>query len=90
MTGRPAPGAPRTAGRAATPGPWPPLALPGLYIDLGDWHRKGRFWVREPYAELRCAAGCEHYAHGADAVERFLEDLDELDHPGPLDDEQES
>lgn len=65
-------------------GAWPPLDLPGLHIYLGEnthpWSPRWGVWLREPYAELRCASGCEHHASGAAAVATFLEHLNDL-HP---------
>jgi hypothetical protein len=65
-------------------GPWRPLDYPGLHIDLGEntkpWSPQWGVWVREPYAELRCATGCEHHAHGTHAVAEFLEHLSDLQH----------
>lgn len=69
---------------------WPPRAHPGLYVDLGEhsrpWAPERGVWIRPPYAELRCPAGCEHYAYGALEVPFFLARLDHLTHPGPPDD----
>lgn len=88
MTGPSAPSPP--AGRAAHPGPqagqWPPALLPGLWVDLGDWHSKRHVWLRPPAARFTCRHGCAYDAYGARDVARLTEHIDE-DHarqcPGP-------
>ncbi|MGW6739695.1 hypothetical protein ACWGDX_02925 [Streptomyces sp. NPDC055025] len=63
------------------------MTLPGLYIDMGEharpWSPQRDWWLRQPYAELRCPAGCVHPAAGAAAVIRLLSSLDTLRHNPP-------
>lgn len=83
MTGRPAPSTPRGGPPA---GPWPPSALPGLQVYMGEHTRpwapdRGR-WLHHPAAELRCPHGCRAYASGAQAVVTFLATLAARHAPG--------
>uniref|UniRef100_A0AAU2A246 Uncharacterized protein n=1 Tax=Streptomyces sp. NBC_00093 TaxID=2975649 RepID=A0AAU2A246_9ACTN len=43
---------------AASVGPWPPALLPGLWVDLGDWHTKRQVWLKLPSARFTCRHGC--------------------------------
>lgn len=52
-------------------GSWPPAGLPGLWVDLGDWHHKREVWLRLPQARYRCRHGCAIAAQGADNVTQF-------------------
>lgn len=88
MTGPSVPSPP--AGRAAHGGPqtgwWPLAYLPGLWVDLGDWHYKRHVWLRLPYARFTCRHGCVYDASGALAVAHLTAHID-TDHarecPGP-------
>lgn len=88
MTGPSVPSPP--AGRAAHRGPqtgwWPLAYLPGLWVDLGDWHSKRHVWLRPPAARFTCRHGCAYDAYGAAAVAHLTEHVDD-DHarecPGP-------
>ncbi|MEV6125143.1 hypothetical protein AB0M23_32325 [Streptomyces sp. NPDC052077] len=72
MTGRPAPTAPRPGRAAPAPSGHRPAAdLPGLWVDLGDWHSKRRIWLRLPAARFTCRHGCVHEAFGAADVADF-------------------
>lgn len=65
---------------------WPPALLPGLWVDLGDWHRKREVWLRLPEARFTCRHGCTYEAHGAADVAALTTRID-TDHartcPGP-------
>ncbi|MEV0963295.1 hypothetical protein AB0J25_12015 [Streptomyces sp. NPDC049910] len=79
------------AAKARRGGPWPPLDYPGLHVDLGEhtkpWSPEYGVWLRQPYAELRCAAGCTHHAHGAEQVAFLLANLGRLQHDPPTEQE---
>lgn len=60
----------------ATAGPWPPALLPGLWVDLGDWHTKRREWLRQPAARFTCRHGCHREAFGARDVAEFTARID--------------
>lgn len=67
-------------------GRWPPADLPGLWVDLGDFHSKRGLWLRLPQARFTCRHGCAYTAQGADDVTQFTAGID-TDHardcPGP-------
>lgn len=76
---RPAPEPQPTAVRApvaAVAAPWPPALLPGLWVDLGDWHTKRQVWLRPPAARFTCRHGCSHEAFGAADVIAFTARID--------------
>jgi hypothetical protein len=49
--------------------------MTGLYVDCGHYSSAAHRWVREPYAELTCRAGCAFHAAGAGEVARFCRDV---------------
>ncbi|PWG08757.1 hypothetical protein DF268_35895 [Streptomyces sp. V2] len=64
---------------------WPPATLPGLHIDLGDYHHRG-VWLRLPTAVFTCSHGCRKRAVGVDDVRAFTKDVAEIHArtcPGP-------
>jgi len=56
-------------------GPWLPATLPGLHVDLGDYHHYRRVWLRLPVATFTCRHGCHHTAVGAYDVAAFTADI---------------
>ncbi|WP_381797240.1 hypothetical protein [Streptomyces niveus] len=56
-----------------------------LYVFLGvhsrPWTPQYGRWLRQPYAVLRCPAGCQHTARGAEAVTDLVTRQTDIEHP---------
>jgi hypothetical protein len=44
----------------------------GLYVDCGHYSVKTGRWLREPFAEFTCRAGCVRCASGPAQVAHFV------------------
>ncbi|MCX4661480.1 hypothetical protein [Streptomyces uncialis] len=89
MTGRPVPTPPTPGDGPPTPDPPPsfppgwPVALYGLWVDCGHWHRG--YWLRIPRALFLCRHGCVLSVSGHAHVAHLTTHLTELHQncPGP-------